>query len=97
MLGSNLKECYHECGKVADKWLNLLYKKGEGLDDKELIYYIGASKMLSKDLNDYDTTKGLAITAGRRMSEFLGADTVKGPGLNCTFIVSKLPLNVYTL
>lgn len=76
VLGTNLKECYQECGKVADKWLNLLHKKGEGLDDKELIYYIGASKMLSKDLKDYGTTKGLAITAGNRMSEFLGAETV---------------------
>jgi DNA polymerase epsilon subunit 1 len=66
------------------------------LDDRELIYYIGESRVLSKDVNSYDSTKGVAITAGKRMAEFLGSDTIKGPGLNCTFIISLLPPNVVT-
>jgi DNA polymerase epsilon subunit 1 len=50
--------------------------------------------MLSKDLKEYDVgRKGVAITAGKRMAEFLGADTVKGPGLNCTFVISKKPIS----
>lgn len=49
--------------------------------------------MLSKDLAAYGATqKAAAITVGKRMAEFLGAETVKGAGLNCSFVISRKPI-----
>ena len=62
------------------------------MDDKELIEYIGETKILSKDIKDYDKLKGVAITAGKRLGEFLGSDIIKGAGLNCSYVISKKPI-----
>lgn len=53
--------------------------------------YIGESKILSKDVNSYENLKGVAITAGKRMAEFLGAASMRGPGICCTYIISAQP------
>lgn len=53
--------------------------------------YIGESRVLSKDINEYDSQKGVAITAGKRMAEYLGADQMKGGGINCNYIITKKP------
>ena len=45
---------YEECAKTARKWLELLEKRGQGIDDEELIDYIGESRMLSKSIEEYD-------------------------------------------
>lgn len=55
--------------------------------------YIGESRVLSKDILEYGNTKGVAITAGKRIAEYLGNDQMKGAGINCLFIISKLPHN----
>jgi len=54
-----------------------------------LLDYIGESRVLSKDILEYETTKGVAITAGKRIAEYLGNDQMKGAGINCLFIISK--------
>jgi hypothetical protein len=37
------------------------------MEDDELIDYIAESKTLSKEIKDYDNTKGVGITAAKRM------------------------------
>jgi len=48
--------------------------------------------MLSKTLEEYDSQKGVALTAAKRMGEFLGNDLVSGKGLNCYFIIAQKPI-----
>lgn len=48
MEGSCLEECYKACAGVARRWIQVLTNKGYGLNDEELIDYIGESRMLSK-------------------------------------------------
>ena len=49
-------------------------QQGNGLDDEELVDYIGQYKTLSKSLKDYDNSRGVSITAAKRLAEFLGDD-----------------------
>ena len=51
--GSNLKECYEACAKVARKNVDILLKRGCDMTHKGLISYLQESKVLSRDLNDY--------------------------------------------
>ena len=62
------------------------------MEDEELVDYIGESRMLSKNVNDYDKRKGVALTTAKRLGEFLGADITQGKGLNCFFIISQKPI-----
>ena len=55
-----------------------------------MLDYIGESKTLSKGLGEYEKQKGVALTAAKRMSEFLGSDIVTGK-LNCPFIIASKP------
>ena len=66
--GKDLKECYQACANTAFKWLNILLKKGEGLDEEKLLGYIEESKVLSKDLHEYGSQKGVAVTSAKRLS-----------------------------
>lgn len=90
--GTTLHECYEACGKVAQKWMDILLNQGQGLDDDELIDYICESRVLSKNLMEYESQKGVAITAAKRLAEFLGDEIVQGKGLNCQFIISRKPV-----
>ena len=67
---------YESCGAIAERWLDILYKQGEGVEDEELLDYIAESKMLSKTIEEYDDRKGVALTAAKRMGEFLGEEIV---------------------
>ncbi|KAL4468704.1 hypothetical protein ABPG74_005207 [Tetrahymena malaccensis] len=91
LAGRDLKECYEACAKVAKKWLNLLKNRGEGLNNEELIDYIGESKVLSKELAEYGEQKGVGITCAKRLKELLGPDIVKGKSLCCNYVMSKKP------
>lgn len=75
-----MEECYEACGKVAQRWMDILINRGIGLDDAELIDYIGESRVLSKSLIEYEARKGVALTAAKRLSEFLGEDIIQGKG-----------------
>lgn len=61
--------------------MDILLNKGAGIDDSELIDYIGESRVLSKSLIEYESQKGVAITAAKRLSEFLGDDIIQGKGI----------------
>lgn len=89
--GNNLKECYDACAKTANKWLGILINKGGDMMDEEIIELIGESKFLSKNINDYGSKKGVALTAAKRMAQFLGSEITEGTGLNCKYIISKQP------
>lgn len=48
--------------------------------------------MLSRDLDDYAEQKGVAVTAAKRLSEFLGSNCIRGKGICCYFIISEKPI-----
>ena len=91
MKGKSLKECYDHCAETARKYLNIIIKKGANLDTDQIIGFFQESKNLSRDLEDYGTSKGLAITSARRLADFLGPDVIKGKGICCHFVISATP------
>ena len=46
--GANLQECYDACGEVGKRWYEILEQQGGGLEDEELIEYIGEERVISK-------------------------------------------------
>lgn len=90
--GNNLKECYESVAIVANRWLDILFSKGESLPDDELMELISEKKTISKTLEDYDGRKATSLTSADRLADFLGADMVKDKGLNCNLVISKYPL-----
>lgn len=94
--GSTLAETYASVAKIADKWLDVLYEKGVGLADEELIDLICENKSMTKTLDEYGNQKSTAITTARRLAEFLGEQMVKDKGLNCKYIISSRPKNAPT-
>ncbi|CAD8196110.1 unnamed protein product [Paramecium pentaurelia] len=91
--GTNLTECYQACAEVGKKLLKILMTGGEGIPQQELLDLIGESRVLSKEISEYDNKKGVAITAGKRIAEYLGSDQIRGGSLNCQYIITKLPHN----
>jgi DNA polymerase epsilon subunit 1 len=77
---------------VGERWYDILDSKGEYIDEVELIEYIGEERVIQKSLSEYGNQKGTALTAARRLAEFLGDEILReGGGLNVKFIISKLP------
>jgi DNA polymerase epsilon subunit 1 len=91
--GTTLRECYQYCAETCNKWLSILRQQGESMREDEIVTLIAESKVLSKNIKEYDSKKGVAITAAKRMSELLGSDLLNGKGLNCKFLISKKPAN----
>lgn len=89
--GATLDECYQACGAIADRWLDILFKKGEGIEDEELFEYIAESKTMSKGIEEYEKQRSVAITAVKRMNEFLTTDGASAGKINCHFIISQHP------
>lgn len=52
--GGSLEECYHAVGSVANRWLDLLDSRGEGITTEELLGYISESSVMSKALAEYE-------------------------------------------
>ena len=46
---------------------------------------------MSKKLEEYGKKKSCAITAAKRLADFLGEQMIKEKGLTCTYIISKFP------
>ncbi|KAI9724617.1 MAG: DNA polymerase epsilon catalytic subunit [Chrysothrix sp. TS-e1954] len=91
--GSTLPETYASVAKVADRWLDVLYQRGAGLNDEELIDLICENKSMTKPLAEYGAQKSTAITTAKRLAEFLGEQMIKDKGLNCKFIIVSRPKN----
>ncbi|KAL9051838.1 MAG: hypothetical protein Q9162_005779 [Coniocarpon cinnabarinum] len=91
--GSTLAETYASVAGIADRWLDVLYERGVGLANDELIDLICENKSMTKTLEEYGGQKSTAITTARRLAEFLGEQMVKDKGLNCKFIISSRPKN----
>lgn len=91
--GTTLQETYESVAKIANRWLDVLYQRGSGLADEELIDLICENKSMSKTLAEYGTQKTTAITTAKRLAEFLGEQMIKDKGLNCKYIVSSRPRN----
>lgn len=91
--GNTLKECYDCCAETCNKWLGILRQHGESMREEDIVYLIAESKVLAKNIKEYEAKKGVAITAAKRMSELLGSDLLNGKGLNCKFLISKKPIS----
>lgn len=46
---------------------------------------------MSKDLQEYGTQKGVAVTSAKRLSEFLGPSMIRGKGICCYYVISARP------
>lgn len=93
LAGTDMKSLYAACADVCRKWLSIITGRGGELEDARLIEMIGEVKVLSKGLSQYGKTKGVAITAARRMADFLGMEMVDGGSTNVSFVISRLPEN----
>lgn len=91
--GSTLGETYESVARIANRWLDVLYEKGTGLTDEELIDLICENKSMSKTVAEYGAQKSTSITTARRLAEFLGEQMIKDKGLNCKFIIASEPKN----
>lgn len=91
--GTTLTETYGAAAGIANRWLDVLYEKGAGLADEELIELICENKNMAKTIEEYGSQKTTAITTARRLAEFLGEQMIKDKGLNCKYIVSSRPRN----
>lgn len=89
--GQNLKECYAAVGKVADKWLDVLFSKGSTLADEELVELVCENRSMSKTISEYGALKSTSISTAKRLAEFLGDQMIKDKGLACKYIISAQP------
>ncbi|KIL62773.1 hypothetical protein M378DRAFT_12571 [Amanita muscaria Koide BX008] len=91
LLGTTTQECYAAVAQVADQWLDVLYTRGENLEDEELVDLIAENRSMSKTLAEYGGQKSTSISTAKRLAEFLGDQMVKDKGLACKFIISARP------
>lgn len=92
LMGATLEECYRHCASVAKKYLAIIQRNGQAMDTSQILDYLQESRVLSRDLNDYGASKGVALSSARRLAEFLGPEVVKGKGgLCCYFVISRYP------
>ena len=91
LAGDSLKSCYDAVGEVANQWLQVLFSKGEDLDDAELIELISENRSMSKLLSEYGSQKSTAVTTAHRLAEFLGPEMVKDKGLACKLLIAAYP------
>jgi len=92
LLGTTTEECYAAVAEVADRWLDVLYSKGESLPLDELVDLIAENRSMSKTLAEYGGQKSTSISTAKRLAEFLGDQMVKDKGLACKFIISARPM-----
>lgn len=88
--GSSLQECYEATATVANHFIDILERRGEFMDDEELLELISESRSMSRKLSDYKQAKSMTVTTANRLGELLGAETVKDAGVNCSWIVSRV-------
>eukprot|EP00760_Papus_ankaliazontas_P037243 PhM_4_TR8447/c0_g1_i1/m.51369/K02324/POLE1; DNA polymerase epsilon subunit 1 len=92
MEGKTLSEAYEAAASVANNSLDLLYSKGQFVDDDEILDVLTESRNMSRRLDEYPKEqKSLALTTARRLAEFLGPQMVQDRGLNCSFLISRKP------
>jgi len=92
LLGTTTEECYAAVAEVADRWLDVLYSRGESLPLDELVDLIAENRSMSKTLAEYGGQKSTSISTAKRLAEFLGDQMVKDKGLACKFIISARPM-----
>lgn len=93
--GSNIHECYDSLASVCNYWLDIIYTKGNTLDDESLFYLFSESRNMSRDLDCYSKLKSNILGTARKLAEFLGNDVLEEK-LKCEFIMSKYPVDAPT-
>lgn len=58
---------------------------------EDILERLEESKNLSRDVEEYGQSKGVAISSARRLAEYLGPEVVKGKNLCCYYIISAYP------
>ena len=66
--------------------------EGADVDDEELLELLTETNNMSKKLEDYGKKKSSAITAAKRLGQFLLDDKLKEKGLVCAYVVSKVKI-----
>ena len=61
------------------------------METDELIEMLTERSTMSKTMEEYGTRKSQAITTALRLAEFLGDEMIQGTGLNCSFLISRMP------
>jgi DNA polymerase epsilon subunit 1 len=89
--GESLEECYQASASVANNWMDILDSRGATVDDEELLDLLSQTNNMSKRLEEYGKQKSAAITAAKRLGQFLLDEKLKEKGLVCSYIVSKSP------
>lgn len=89
--GATLNECYRAVAETANYWLDVLFTRGEDLEDDELMELISENRSMSKALSEYGAQKSTSISTARRLADFLGDQMVKDAGLNCQMVIAKRP------
>ena len=62
LLGKTLRECYAAVSRVADRWMSILFSRGEGMDSDELLELISCSSNMSKAIGDYGSQKRYGVS-----------------------------------
>jgi len=91
LMGKSLPQCYAAVADTANYWLDILLTRGEDLEDDELLELISENKNLSRKLEDYGSTKGVAISTAKRLGEFLGEEMIKDAGLTTKLVIARKP------
>lgn len=68
LMGATLEECYRHCASVAKKYLAIIQRNGQAMDTSQILDYLQESRVLSRDLNDYGASKGVALSSARRLA-----------------------------
>eukprot|EP00930_Biecheleria_cincta_P017416 TRINITY_DN1385_c0_g1_i1.p1 TRINITY_DN1385_c0_g1~~TRINITY_DN1385_c0_g1_i1.p1 ORF type:complete len:2608 (-),score=472.89 TRINITY_DN1385_c0_g1_i1:198-7172(-) len=92
--GDTKQEVWDNVGAMANRWLDVIESRGKTMTDDEVIYFFSESKSMSKSVEESGNNKSVQITTARRLSEFLGVDTMlKDAGLSCHLFISRKPQN----
>ena len=67
-MGASLEECYRHCATVAKKYLAIINRNGQAMDTHQILDYLQESRVLSRDVNDYGESKGVALSSARRLA-----------------------------
>ncbi len=66
--GTNLKQCYASCAETAKKYIDIINKRGDGMDLEQILDYFQESRVLSKDIKEYGESKGVALNSAKRLA-----------------------------
>lgn len=89
--GQTLADAYKAVGDVANQWLDILFTRGQDVEDEELFELLTESSNMSKTISEYGRQKSARITTALRLAEIFGEEMIREKGLVCSYVVSRKP------